>query len=142
MPKPPLPDELQKLLAKPNPSVIGTVRPDNTPNTVATWYLWEDGRVLVNMDEGRKRLEYLRQNPRVSLTVLDEDEWYHHVTLSGTITLEDDPNLEDIDRLSRHYTGKPYVQRDRGRVSGWIEVESWHAWAGAQPWEERESEAA
>ena len=42
------------MLAKPNPAVIGTVTPDGAPNTVATWYLWEDGRVLVNMDEGRR----------------------------------------------------------------------------------------
>ena len=61
------------MLAKPNPAVIGTGHADGAPNTVATWYLWEDGRVLVNMDEGRRRLEYLRANPRVSLTVLDGD---------------------------------------------------------------------
>jgi len=28
MPKPPIPDELQQVLAKPNPSVIGSVTPD------------------------------------------------------------------------------------------------------------------
>jgi PPOX class probable F420-dependent enzyme len=84
MPTPPLPRELQEVLAKPNPSVIGTVAPDGAPNTVATWYVWEDGRVLVNMDEERRRLEYLRSNPRVSLTVLDGDEWYRHISLHGT----------------------------------------------------------
>ena len=94
MPKPPIPDELQQVLAKPNPSVIGSVTPDGAANTVATWYVWEDGRVLVNMDEGRKRLEYLRQNPRVSITILDGDSWYRHITLHGTIALEDDPDLD------------------------------------------------
>jgi PPOX class probable F420-dependent enzyme len=135
MPKPPLPAEHQALLAKPNPSVIGSVTPDGAANTVATWYVWDDGRVLVNMDEGRKRLEYLRQNPRVSLTVLDDDQWYRHITLHGTITLEDDPDLSVIDRISKHYTGEQYAQRDRGRVTGWIEVESWHAWDGGKLWE-------
>ena len=136
MPKPPLPDELQAVLAKPNPSVIGTVRPDGSPNTVATWYVWEDGRVLVNMDEGRKRLEYLRENPRVSITVLDSEQWYRHVTLHGRITLVDDPDLADIDRIAKHDTGDAYAQRDRGRVSGWIEVERYHAWDGGKPWRE------
>ena len=135
MPKPPLPDELQQVLAKPNPSIIGSVTPDGAPNTVATWYLWEDGRVLVNMDEGRKRLEYLRENPRVSITVLDDESWYRHITLHGTISLEPDEGLEDIDRICKHYMGDAYSQRDRGRVSGWIEVESWHAWNGGQRWE-------
>jgi PPOX class probable F420-dependent enzyme len=122
------------VLAKPNPAIIGTVTPDGGPNTVATWYLWEDGRVLVNMDEGRRRLEYLRANPRVSLTVLDGDEWYRHITLHGRVTLVDDTDLVDIDRLSTHYMGNPYSQRDRGRVSGWIEIDSWHAWYGGRPW--------
>jgi PPOX class probable F420-dependent enzyme len=135
MPKPPLPEHLQEVLARPNPAVIGTVQPDDRPNTVATWYVWEDGRVLVNMDEGRRRLEYLRQNPSVSLTVLDGDEWYRHISLHGRVTtLHDDEGLADIDRLSTHYTGKPYARRDRGRVSAWIEVESWHAWSGGRPW--------
>lgn len=134
MPKPPLPPHLREVLAKPNPAVIGTVRPDGTPHTVATWYLWEDGRVLVNMDEGRRRLEYLRRDPNVSLTVLDGDSWYRHITLRGRATLTEDDGLADIDRLSTHYMGAPYSQRDRGRVSAWIEVERWHAWNGGRPW--------
>jgi PPOX class probable F420-dependent enzyme len=134
MPTPPLPRELQEVLAKPNPAVIGTAAPDGAPSTVATWYLWEDGRVLVNMDEGRRRLEYLRHDPRVSLTVLDGDSWYRHISLRGRVTLHDDTDLTDIDRLSTHYMGNPYSQRDRGRVSAWIDVESWHAWNGGQPW--------
>jgi hypothetical protein len=86
------------------------------------------------MDQGRRRLEYLRENPRVSLTVLDADQWYRHITLHGHVTLQDDPDLVDIDRLSTHYMGNPYSQRDRGRVSGWIEIDSWHAWNGGRPW--------
>jgi PPOX class probable F420-dependent enzyme len=135
MPPPPLPPALSEFLSAPNPSVIATLRPDGSPHSAATWYLWEDGRVLVNMDEGRKRLEHLRRNARVSLTVLGADSWYRHVTLLGSVAvLEPDTGLEDIDRLCRHYMGQPYSERDRGRVSAWIEVESWHAWHGGSPW--------
>ncbi len=45
-----------------------------------------------------------------------------------------DPHFTDIDRLSEHYTGRAYPQRDRGRVGAWIEVTSWHAWAVIEPW--------
>jgi hypothetical protein len=48
--------------------------------------------------------------------------------------LEPDPKLEGIDRLARHYTGEAFGRRDSKRVNGWIEIDSWHAWAGAQPW--------
>ena len=135
MPKPPLPQELEEFLSQPNPAVIATLQADGAPHTAATWYLWDDGRVLVNMDEGRKRLGHLQRDPRVSLTVLGNEGWYHHVTLRGRVVeLEDDASLDGIDRLSRHYLGNPYSQRDRGRVNAWIEVDAWHAWAMGQAW--------
>ncbi|WP_043617155.1 PPOX class F420-dependent oxidoreductase [Nonomuraea candida] len=128
MSKPPLPPEAVELLRRPNPCVMATLRSDGTPVTTPTWYLWEDGRVLVNLDEGRVRLKHLRRDPRVSLTVL-ADDWYTHVTLIGRVTeLRDDEGLKDIDRVSTHYTGGPYPDRVRGRVSAWIEVERWHGW--------------
>jgi hypothetical protein len=90
--------------------------------------------LLVNMDEGRRRLEHLRQEPRVSITVLGGEDWYHHVTLGGhAAELMPDPQFTDIDRLSEH-TGRAYPQRDPGRVSVWIELTSWHAWAAIEPW--------
>lgn len=129
MSKPPLPEPAVAMLKKPNPSVITTLRSDGQPVSTATWYLWDDGRVLVNMDEARKRLEHMRNDPRVTLTVLDEGDWYTHVTLVGHVAeLRDDKDLTDIDRLSRHYIGKDYPQRDRGRVSALIEIDRWHGW--------------
>jgi PPOX class probable F420-dependent enzyme len=135
MPKPPLPSALDDFLTQPNPSVIGTVQPDGSPHTAATWYLWDDGRVLVNMDATRKRLEYMRDNPHVSLTVTNKDNWYQQVTLRGRIAeLADDDGLQGIDRLSTHYMGNPYSARDQPRVNAWIEVESWYGWYGGAPW--------
>jgi PPOX class probable F420-dependent enzyme len=137
MPKPPLPAELEEFLSHPNPAVIATVGRDGRPATVATWYVWDRGRVLVNMDERRKRLANLRRDPGVSITVLGDGDWYRHVSLRGRVgSLEPDPRFDDIDRVSRHYTAQPFRQRDRGRVSAWIEIDSWHAWAGAGPWVE------
>nr|WP_203453632.1 hypothetical protein [Jiangella aurantiaca] len=53
MPKAPLPDDVSAFLTRPNPAVMATLGPAG-PVSVATWYLWEDGRVLVNLDEGRR----------------------------------------------------------------------------------------
>ena len=133
---PPLPPHLDEFLKQANPSVIGTLDPDGTPHTAATWYLWEGGRVLVNMDATRKRLEHLRQNPGVSITVLGSDNWYQQVTLRGRVVeIADDPDLEGIDRLCTHYMGGPYSARDQQRVNAWIEVESWYSWNGGAPWD-------
>jgi PPOX class probable F420-dependent enzyme len=110
VPKSPLPSELEEFLANPNPAVIGTVAPDGSPHTAATWYLREDGRVLVNMDETRKRLDNLRRDPRVSITVTGAgDDWYHQVTLRGRVVqIEEDADLAGADRLlHRRQLGHP-----------------------------------
>ena len=80
-----LPDDVRELLAKPNPAVIATLAKDGRPVSVATWYLLDGDRILVNMDEGRKRLDHLRLDPRVSLTALDEAGWYTHVSVQGRV---------------------------------------------------------
>jgi PPOX class probable F420-dependent enzyme len=129
MPGPPLPPEIDELLRRANPAVVATVRPDGSPHSVATWYLWDGQRILLNMDESRARLGFLRREPRVSLTVLDAESWYSQVNLDGRVAaLVEDERLEDIDRLALHYTGRPFRDREHRRVSAWVEVERWHAW--------------
>ncbi len=129
MPPLPLPPSVEEIIRRPNPAVVATVRADGTPHTAATWYDWVDGRVLLNMDESRLRLRFLRRNPAVSLTVLDDASWYRHVTLVGSVVeMHDDRDLRDIDRLSTRYTGAPYPDREHRRVTAWMEVRSWHGW--------------
>ncbi len=129
MPKTPLPEHIRAFLTEPQPAVIASVRPDGQPVSVATWYLMEEDEVLVNMDARRRRIAYLHQDPRVSLTVLDGKDWYTHVSLQGSIVRwRDDEGLADIDRLSRRYRGVDYKTRSHPRVSAWIAVERWHGW--------------
>ncbi len=129
MPRVPVPPEVDQLLSRPNPAVVATLRPDGSPHSVPTWYDWEDGRVLLNMEDTRLRLGYMRRDPRVALTVLADDGWYRHVSLLGRIvSIEDDEDLADIDRLAVRYTGQPFRTRDRKRVSAWMEPERWHGW--------------
>ena len=133
MPTLPMPDDVAALLARPNPAVMATVRPDGAPVSVATWYLLQDdGRILLGLDAGRARLHHLRADPRVSLTALAEDDWYTHVSVQGrVVSIVDDEGLRDIDRLSQHYTGRDYPVRDRARVSAHVEVDRWHGWGAA-----------
>jgi len=129
MPAPPLPPEIEEFLRKPNPAVVATIRPDGSPHSVATWYDLVDGLILLNMAATRARLAHMRRDPHVSLTVLDVDDWYTHVTLHGVIErLEDDPELADIDRLAQRYQGHPFRNREAERVSGWMRCERWYRW--------------
>ena len=127
MPLAPLPDEVVEFLKQPHAAVISTVRADGAPYSAATWYDWVDGRILVNMDFERLRLSHMRREPRVAVTVLDIVDWYRAVTVLGTVVeIRDDDGLADIDRLSVRYRGAPYWNRDRKRVTAFIEPERWH----------------
>ena len=129
MSNPPVPEQFAAVLAKPNPAVMATLRSDGAPVSVATWYDWEDGRVLLNLAGGRVRLKHLRRDPRVTITVLDHDDWDRHVSLQGRVAeFVDDTAFVDIDRLSTRYGWGAYSNHVDPRVSAWVDVERWHAW--------------
>jgi PPOX class probable F420-dependent enzyme len=135
MPQPPVPADVDEFLRRPNAAVVASLRSDGAPHTVATWYDWDDDRVLLNMDESRLRLRFMRRDPRVALTVFDGEDWGRHVSVLGrVVSIEEDVGLRDIDRLAVRYTGEPFRTRDRRRFSAWVEVDMWHGWAGPQPW--------
>jgi PPOX class probable F420-dependent enzyme len=136
MPATPVPADVDEFLRRPNPAVVASLRRDGSPHTVATWYDWKDNQVLLNMDESRLRLQFMRRDPRVALTVLGNKGWYRHISLLGrVVSLEEDLELRDIDRLALRYTGEPFRTRDRRRFSAWIKIEAWHGWDGPQPWQ-------
>lgn len=122
-------DDVRELLLRPNPAVMATVRKDGSPVTVPTWYRLVGNRIHLNLDPGRVRLQHMRRDPRVALSVMDAGEWTTHVSLQGRVTeIVDDPDLEGIDALARHYTGQPYFNRERPRVDAWVEVDVVHVW--------------
>ncbi len=136
MPPVPLPSEVVEFLRQPNPAVVASLRADGSPHTAATWYeLEDDGHVLLNMDESRRRLDFMRRDPRVTLTALGHEDWGRYVTLFGRIVrIGSDSNLADIDRLAIRYAGVPFRKRDAVRYSAWMGVEAWYGWDGSGPW--------
>jgi PPOX class probable F420-dependent enzyme len=135
MPKPPLPDEADRLLRKANPAVIATLRQDGSPHTAVTWYDWDGERLLVNMDAARARLKNMRRDSRVSLTVMDSESWYRQLTIFGRVAeIRADPEFKDIDRLCLRYTRRQFHNRLRARISALIEPVGWYGWEGSTPW--------
>ena len=127
MPPAPLPEELSRFLGAPHPAVVSSVRPDGAPITAATWYAWEDGRVVLSMEADGLRARNLRGNPAIALTVL-ADDWYSQVSLIGRVVeFRADPGLAVLDRLSILYTGEPYDDRTLDPVTALVEIDRWSA---------------
>ena len=84
MPPTPVPVEIDEFLRQPNHAVVGTLRPDGSPHTAVTWYDWEDGRVLLNMDATRMRLAWMAHDGRVAVR-RSTPRTYYHISLLGRI---------------------------------------------------------
>ena len=110
-----LTDAQRRLLEKPNYGVLGTVRPDGTPQLTTVWVDAEDGYALVNTAEGRFKERYIRRDPRVSLYVRDEDDPYKWLAITGSAELVSEGADEHIDKLAKKYTGRDtYPWRKEG----------------------------
>ena len=125
----PLDDDVRELLLKPHPAVMATVRKDGSPVTVPTWYRLVGDRILLNLDKSRVRLQHLRRDPRVALSVMEAGNWTTHVSIQGRVKeIVDDPDPSGIDSLAQHYTGENYFNRESPRVDAWVEIDRVHVW--------------
>jgi PPOX class probable F420-dependent enzyme len=89
------------LTAKIRYPVLGTIGTDGMPGLSVMWAIVEpDGTVLMNTARGRRKYLDMQRDPRVSLCF---EDGYEYVTLEGTITMRDDPDFIDIERLRDHY---------------------------------------
>ncbi|MFP3459995.1 pyridoxamine 5'-phosphate oxidase family protein [Arthrobacter globiformis] len=128
---PALPQHLYDFISQPNPAVMSTVTYDGRPVSVQIVYLAEDAEhILLSIASGNSRggrLQHLREDPRMSLTVLKNDDWTEAVTVLGTaVDFFDDKDLEIIDGMTTHYFGGPYAIRNprtavRIRIDEWTE---------------------
>ena len=124
-----LPEQVGSFLRRPNPAVMAVVRQDGRPLSVATWYLYVDGEILVNLQADRARARHLHPSAPVSLTVLADGDWYRHVSLWGRVReVVPDEGYADADRLSDYYAGVPHTPRGADRISVRIGIDGWHGW--------------
>jgi PPOX class probable F420-dependent enzyme len=124
MPTGPLPPEIAAFLAAPRPAVVATTRADGSPLTAATWYVMEDGHVLITMGPGGARARNLRRDGRFCLTVLAEN-WYSQVTIEcRAAEFREDRDHADLQRIAAHYGDVYEPEGAAMTVVG--AIERWH----------------
>jgi PPOX class probable F420-dependent enzyme len=106
-----------KLLTDKNLAAVATIRDDGTPQVTPTWVDWDGEHVLVNTAEGRAKPRNIRRDPRVSVLVMDPDDPYNWVSVTGTAELTHEGAEEHIGKLSHKYNGEDYPNpKDPQRV--------------------------
>ncbi|TDD66001.1 PPOX class F420-dependent oxidoreductase [Actinomadura rubrisoli] len=116
-----LPDEAKELLRRPLPAWATTVRPDGSLHNTVVWVDLDGDDVIVNTAVGRAKEQNLRADARVSVSMLDPEDAFHWVTVSGTARLETEGADAAIDALAKEYLGVdtyPYREgEERRRVT-------------------------
>ncbi|CAI7978514.1 MULTISPECIES: PPOX class F420-dependent oxidoreductase [Parafrankia] len=119
-----LDDGAKELLDKPFHGWVTTLTADGSPHSTVVWVDVDGDDVLFNTAVGRVKEKHLRKDPRVSVGVLDPEDRYHLVSVTGTATLDTEGADAHIDRLAKKYLGvdsypfrKPGEQRIIVRIT-------------------------
>jgi PPOX class probable F420-dependent enzyme len=120
-------DKQKQFLAE-NPfvGVITDLRADGSPHSTVVWVDVEDGKVSFNTARGRTKPLNLDRDPRVALLVVDPNDPYKWVAVSGRAELTEEGADDQIDKLAKKYLGKdeyPWRSAAETRVKVLIEPE-------------------
>jgi PPOX class probable F420-dependent enzyme len=117
-------------LESPFVGVVTDLRPDGSPHSTIVWVDVDEDGVSFNTAWPRAKPRYISADPRVSLVVVDPEDPYRWISVSGTAELVDDGANDQIDRLAKKYVGrdtypwhKPEERRVTVRISA-IRIES------------------
>lgn len=114
---------------------LATVDPDGAPRQAVIWYrLEDDGRIMVNSRAGRRWPTNLERDGRVALSIVDSDDGYSWLGLTGRVDAID-TDLEracgDIVALAYRYRDEPTPSsiatfRSQQRVTFRIAIDAVH----------------
>ena len=96
----------QFLEDNPYVGVATTLRADGSPHSTIVWVDVDDGKVSFNTVRGRAKSEHLELDGRASILVVDPNDSYKWVAVSGPAELTEEGADAQIDKLSKKYIGK------------------------------------
>jgi PPOX class probable F420-dependent enzyme len=122
-----LKDTERKFLEE-NPFVgtVTTLRNDGSPHSTIVWVDVEGDKVSFNTARGRAKSKHLEQDPRASLLMVDPNDSYKWVAVSGKAQLTEEGADAQIDKLAKKYLGQdeyPWRNPQEQRVKVVIDPE-------------------
>ena len=112
-------DKQREFLEQPFVGTVTTLRNDGSPHSTIVWVDTHTDEVLFNTAVGRAKERHLRQDPRVSLLVVDPEDTYRWLAISGNAELTTEGADAQIDKLAKKYLGQeeyPWRKPDEQRV--------------------------
>ena len=106
--------------------VVTTLREDGSPHATIVWVDVEGDKVSFNTALGRAKPKHLKHDPRASVLMVDPNNSYKWVAVSGPAELTEEGADAQIDKLAKKYLGKdeyPFRNPEETRVKVLIEPE-------------------
>ena len=106
--------------------VVTTLREDGSPHATIVWVDVEGDKVSFNTALGRAKPKHLKHDPRASVLMVDPNNSYRWVAVSGPAELTEEGADAQIDKLAKKYLGKdeyPWRNPEETRVKVLIEPE-------------------
>ena len=111
-------------LQEPNYAIVAALRDDGTPHQTVVWVDWDGEHVLLNLNTWRTKLRYLERDPRVSVLVLDREDPYRWVSVSGRVVeTTTDGAAEHIVKLAGVYRGRDFYDFKPGEQRVLVRIE-------------------
>jgi PPOX class probable F420-dependent enzyme len=113
--------QIKNLFDGKNFAFLSTLMKDGAPQVTPVWIDIEDGNILVNTALGRVKQRNVSRDPRVALSIIDQNNQYNMVTIRGEVTeqITGDKAEKHIDKLAKKYIGKdkyPWRSKTEKRV--------------------------
>jgi PPOX class probable F420-dependent enzyme len=106
--------------------VVTTLREDGSPHSTIVWVDVEGDKVSFNTARGRAKPKHLEHDPRASLLMVDPNDAFKWVAVSGPVEMTQDGADAQIDKLAKKYLGKdeyPWRNPEETRVKVLIQPE-------------------
>ena len=104
-----LTEPLNKFFKGRNFAFLGTINKDGSPQVTPTWVDIEENRdhkemILVNTAINRLKQKNVSRDPRVSISIADEDNPYSMITIKGRVVEQITKGADEhIDKLAKKY---------------------------------------
>lgn len=97
---------------------LATINPDGSPQVSPVWVDVEDGLIRVNTARGRVKDRNMTREPRVALSIVDQDDPYVRASVQGRVVeITEEGAEEHIHDLNEKYHGtRPYPALTPGMV--------------------------
>jgi PPOX class probable F420-dependent enzyme len=97
-------EPIAKLFEGKNFAFVATLMKDGWPQITPTWVDLEDGRILVNTAEGRLKQKNISRDDRIAISVADQSNPYHMVTIRGRVVEQTKEGADEhIDKFAKKY---------------------------------------